>query len=72
MAQAARDYLVIPAAEVDIERLFSDGRDILGARWWLLQGKTIRALQLLKDEIRRKERGEVDNKHKKMWSFKQG
>jgi hypothetical protein len=59
MAQAARDYLVIPAAEVDIERLFSDGRDILGVCRWALQGKTIRALQLLKDELRRKERGEV-------------
>jgi len=26
---------------------------------WALQGKTIRTLQLLKDELRRKERGEV-------------
>jgi hypothetical protein len=32
MAQAARDYLVIPVAEVDVKRLFSDGRDILGVR----------------------------------------
>jgi hypothetical protein len=30
MAAAARDYLVIPALEVDIERLFNIGRDILG------------------------------------------
>ena len=32
MAAAARDYLAIPASEVDIERLFSIRRDILGVR----------------------------------------
>ena len=28
MAQAARDYLPIPASEVDVERLFNVGRDV--------------------------------------------
>ncbi|EED20863.1 conserved hypothetical protein [Talaromyces stipitatus ATCC 10500] len=32
MAKVAQDHLTIPAAEVDIERLFNGGRDILGIR----------------------------------------
>jgi hypothetical protein len=30
MAKIAQNYLAIPTTEVDIERLFSVGRDILG------------------------------------------
>jgi hypothetical protein len=59
MAQIARDYMAIPASEADVERLFSNGRDILGVRRWAIQGKTLRALTLLKDELRRRDRGEV-------------
>jgi len=59
MARAARDYLPIPASEADIERLFSNGRDILGVRRWALQGQTMQALTLCKEELRRKERGDV-------------
>jgi hAT family C-terminal dimerisation region len=52
MARIARDYMAIPTSEADVERLFSDGRDILGVRRWAIQGKTLRALTLLKDELR--------------------
>jgi hypothetical protein len=30
MAQVARDFLAIQSAEVSLERLFSQGRDLLG------------------------------------------
>ena len=29
MAQAARDYLLVPSADVGVERLFSGARDVL-------------------------------------------
>jgi len=32
MAAAATDYLMVPASEVPVERLFNAGRDILGIR----------------------------------------
>jgi hypothetical protein len=51
MAQAARDYLVIPASEVDIERLFSLGRDMLGIRRFSMSINTLRALVLLRDAL---------------------
>jgi len=56
MSRAARDYLPIPASEADIERLFSNGRDILGVRRW---AQTMQALTLCKEELQRKERGDV-------------
>jgi hypothetical protein len=59
MARIARDYIAIPTSEADIEWLFSDGQDILGVWRWALQGKTLRALTLLKDELQRRDRGEV-------------
>jgi hypothetical protein len=49
MAKAAQDYLAIPTAEVDIERLFSVGRDILGIRRFSMSGKTLGTLMRLKD-----------------------
>ena len=59
MSRAARDYLAIPSSEVDVERLFSGGRDILGVRRWAMSGATLRALTIAKDELRRQARGEV-------------
>ena len=52
MAQAARDYLAIPSSEVDIERLFSLGRDILGVRRFSMGMDTMRTLVLLKDALK--------------------
>lgn len=46
---AARDYLAIPASEVAVERLFNNGRDLLGLRRHSLQGETMRRLVLLRD-----------------------
>jgi hypothetical protein len=51
MAAAARDYLAIPASEVDIERLFSIGRDILGVRRWSMNADTMGILIILRDQL---------------------
>ncbi|EED15823.1 hypothetical protein TSTA_009450 [Talaromyces stipitatus ATCC 10500] len=51
MAAAARDYLAVPAAEVNIERLFNTGRDLLGLRRWSLSSGTMRKLLILKDSL---------------------
>jgi hypothetical protein len=51
MAAAARDYLAVPAAEVDVERLFNSGRDLLGLRRWSLSNETMRKLLILKDSL---------------------
>ena len=59
MAAAARDYLAIPSAEVDIKRLFSDGRDILRIRRFALKGSTLRDLMICKDELRRRKIGQI-------------
>ena len=50
MAAAARDYLAIPALEVAVERLFSQGRDLLGLRRHSLEAGTMRTLTLLADQ----------------------
>jgi len=55
MAVAARDYLPIPASEVDVERLFNTGRDILGIRRFGMSGETLKTLMMLKDGIRCRE-----------------
>ena len=57
MFAVIRDYLPVPGAEVDVERLFNIARDILGLRRALMGGETIRALILVKDHLRRKELG---------------
>jgi hypothetical protein len=49
MALAARDYLTILASEVQVERLFSRGRDLLGVRRSSLKGETIRMLILMEN-----------------------
>ena len=50
--QVTRDYLPIPRAEVNVERLFNIAREILGLRRALITIETLRALVLLKDYIR--------------------
>jgi hAT family C-terminal dimerisation region len=61
MARAARDYLLIPASEVDMERTFSDGRDILGIRRRRMNDNTFRTLilcrVLLPEKVSREESG---------------
>lgn len=46
MSQVARDYLAIPASEVDVERLFSTGRDLIGLRRHSLGIDTMRAIMM--------------------------
>lgn len=59
MFQAARDYLVIPGSEVNVERLFNMARDILGLRRMSMTASTMRALIMLKDAIRRTLAGQI-------------
>lgn len=55
MSLVARDYLAIPGSEVDLERLFSSGSDMIGIRRYSLKADTMRALILLKSSISRSE-----------------
>jgi hypothetical protein len=48
MVEAARALLAAPGSEVDVERLFSGGRDLLGIRRYALKGESMRLLTLLK------------------------
>jgi hypothetical protein len=48
MAMAVRDLLSVPGSEVDVERLFCGGRDLLGIPRFGLKGETMRILTLLK------------------------
>jgi hypothetical protein len=57
MFAVARDYLLIPRVEVDVKRLFNITRDILSLCRMLIKLKTLRALILLKDYIRREVEG---------------
>jgi hypothetical protein len=59
MFAVIRNYLLIPGAEVDVERLFNIARDILGLRQMAMSSGTLRALILLKDFIRREVAGQV-------------
>ena len=51
MAAAARDYLAISAVEIDVERLFNNGRDLLEIRRWSLSSETMRKLFILEDSL---------------------
>jgi hypothetical protein len=53
----AREYLAIPASEVDIEHLFGLGRDMLGIRRYAMKGATMSALMLLKVSLSRSMEG---------------
>jgi len=48
VARAARTLFAVPGAEVDVERLFSGGRDLLGVRRKIMGTTTMRMYQLLK------------------------
>ena len=52
MAKVAQYHLAIPAIEVDIERLFNGGRDVLGIRRFSMKGKTLGPLIRPKDAVR--------------------
>ena len=45
---AVRDLFAIPAAEVDVERLFSEGRDAIGVRRMAMDASAMRIVQLMK------------------------
>jgi hypothetical protein len=59
MYAIARDHLVIPGAEVDVERLFNMGSDLLGLRRVSMKGETMRAIMIVKDYLRRQKLGMV-------------
>ena len=59
MVRVARDYLAIPGSEVDVEALFSLGRDIYSIRRWSLSCDTVRCLMICKDALRRQELGQI-------------
>ena len=65
MAAAARDYLAIPSSEVDIERLFNVGRDILGIRRFAMSTKTLGMLIILRDNLVMAEKEAEQQKAKK-------
>jgi hypothetical protein len=46
MFRVTRDYILIPRAEVNMERLFNIAREILGLRRALIVLETLRALIL--------------------------
>jgi len=52
MSLVARDYLAIQAAEVDVERVFCMGRDLIGLRRYSMGGETMRVLMLLQAQYR--------------------
>ena len=52
MALAAREFLAIPASEVDCERLFSTARDLLAVRRYAMSGETMRTMMLLKGALK--------------------
>jgi hypothetical protein len=53
MSQVARDYLAVPPAEVDVERLFSTGRDLLGLRRHCMAPETMKAVLLSRNEYKK-------------------
>jgi len=53
MSQVARDYLIIPPAEVNVKRLFSEGRDLLGLRRHSMSPETMKAVMLSRYEYKR-------------------
>lgn len=55
MSQIARDYIAIQASEVCVERVFSEGRDLLAARRHALHPNSMQVQMLLCDHLRKVE-----------------
>jgi hypothetical protein len=53
ISQVARDYLSIPLSEVDLERLFSEGRDLVGLRRHSMLLETMKGVMFSRYEYRR-------------------
>jgi hypothetical protein len=53
MSRVARDYLPIPPAKVDCERLFSTSRGLLGLRQHTITPETMKGVLLVWDWYRR-------------------
>jgi hypothetical protein len=64
IAQVVRDYLAIPALEVNIKRLFSLRRDILGIRRFLISIDTLKTLILLRDALNNAKKQKAKKKRK--------
>jgi hypothetical protein len=52
MFQAVHNYIPIPGSEVDIEKLFNTGQDILGLRRFSISSNTLGIIIMLKDVLR--------------------
>ena len=52
MSRIARDYLAIPLLEIDVERLFSLGRDLIGIQRHCLKVETMKALIFIRNRYR--------------------
>jgi hypothetical protein len=50
MSQIARDYLAIPLSEIDVERLFSLGRDLIRLMRHLMALETMKALMFIQEQ----------------------
>jgi len=50
MSQVARDYLLIPPAEVDCERFFCLSRDLLCLRQHTIAPETMKGVLLVQDQ----------------------
>ena len=51
MTKIAQDYLATRVAEVDVEKLFNGGRNVLGIRHFSMKRKTLGTLIRLKDAV---------------------
>jgi hypothetical protein len=59
MSQVACDYLLIPALEVNVKRLFNIGRDVLGIQRFLMTRETLKTCIILKDFLWQEEEGQI-------------
>ncbi len=55
MAKVAQRFLAVPSLEVDVKRVFNQGRDLLGIRRFSLSTETISLLVVLRDCLRQEQ-----------------